>query len=60
MQGKLLCILFLRFSCNEQGNEGRISNDSDKRGIYCNILKHLLTMSYPSILNQREKTLPMS
>ena len=60
MQGKLLCILFLRFSCNEEGNKGRILNESGKRRIYCNILKHLLTMSNPSILNKREKTLATS
>ena len=60
MEGKLLCNLFLRFSCNEEGKEGRISNESGKRRIYCNILKHLLTMSNPSILNKREKTLATS
>ena len=60
MQGKLLCIFFLRFSCDEEGKEGRICNESGKRRIYCNILKHLLTMSNPSILNKREKTLATS
>ena len=57
MQGKFICIFFSRFSSNEEGNEGRNSNESGKIKIYCTILKTLLTMSSPSILNEREKTL---
>ena len=56
MQGKFLCILFLRFSYNQEGNEGRNLNKFGKIRIYCDILKNLLTMSSPSILNKREQT----
>ena len=58
MQGKFLCIFFSRFSSNEEGNAGWNSNESGKIRIYCTIiLKTLLTMSSPSILNERGKTL---
>ena len=56
MQGNFLLILFSRFSYNEKGNEGRNSNESCKIRIYSDILKNLLMMSSPSILNEREKT----
>ena len=43
-------------SCyNEEGNEGRNSNESGKIRRYCNIPKDLLTISSTSILNKREK-----
>ena len=56
MQGNFLLILFSRFSYNEEGNEGRNSNESGKIRIYSDILKNLLTMPSPSILNKGEKT----
>ena len=56
MQGNFLLIFFSRFSYNEGGNEGRNSNESGKTRIYSELLKNLLTMSWPSILNKGEKT----
>ena len=56
MQGNFLLILFSRFSYNEEGNEGRNSNESGKIRTYSDILKNLLTMPSPSILNKGEKT----
>ena len=56
MEGMLLCILFSRSCYNEEGNEGRNSNESGEIGRSCNIPKDLLTMSSPSILNKRKKT----
>ena len=61
MQVKFLSIFFSRFSSNEKGNAGWNSNESGKIRIYCTIvLKTLLTISSPSILNEREKTLATS
>ena len=60
MEGMFPCILFLRSCFKEEGNEARKSNESGEKRIYCNILKNLLTMSLPSILNKREKTLATS
>ena len=61
MQGKFLCIFFSRFSSNEEGNAGWNSNESGKRRIYSTIiLKTLITISSPSIINEREKTLATS
>ena len=56
MEGTFLSISFSRSYYNEEGNEGRNSNESGKIRRYCNIPKDLLTMSSPSILNKREKT----
>ena len=56
MQGNFLSILFSRFYYNQERNEGRNSNESGKIRIYSDILKNLLMMSSPSILNKREKT----
>ena len=56
MESIFLRIWFSRSCFNEEGNEGRNSNESCKIRIYCNILKNLPTMSLPSILNKREKT----
>ena len=56
MQAKFLWILFSKFSLKEEGNKGGNLNESGKIRIYSDILKNLLTMSSPSILNKREKT----
>ena len=56
MQGMFLWISFSRSCLNEEGYQGRNSNKSSKIRIYCNIVKHLVTLSLPLILNKREKT----